>query len=137
MINISRQSGQQIDQHQLATLIKNDQHQPATLTKQLTIISRRSDQKIDQNQLLFNINNKKWQVLSFQQMANVKINNFFDRKLSKLNSLSQLLKSNSHFEVLNRGFAMTSSIGFYNLIVMIYPLQNSPGQGAWSVLAAT
>ena len=38
---------------------------------------------------------------------------------------------------MKRGFAMTSSIGFDNLIVMIYPLQNSPGQGAWSVLAAT
>ena len=38
---------------------------------------------------------------------------------------------------MKRYFAMTSSIGFDNLIVMIYPLQNSPGQGAWSVLAAT
>ena len=38
---------------------------------------------------------------------------------------------------MKRGLAITSSIGFYNLIVMIYPLQNSPGQGAWSVLAAT
>lgn len=63
-------------------------------------------QKIDQNQLLFNINNKKQQILSLQQMATVKINNFFDYKLNKLTSLSQLLKSNSHFEVLNRGFAM-------------------------------
>ena len=37
---------------------------------------------------------------------------------------------------MNRYFALASSID--NLIVMIdYPLQNSPGQGAWSVLAAT
>lgn len=63
-------------------------------------------QKIDQNQLLFSIKNKKQQILSLQQMAGVKINNFFDGRLSKLNSLSQLLKSNSHFEVLNRGFAI-------------------------------
>lgn len=62
--------------------------------------------KIDQNQIVSNINIKKQQINSHQEVIGIKVNNFFQQKFDKLLSLSQLLKSNSHFEILNRGFAI-------------------------------
>ncbi len=62
--------------------------------------------KIDQNQIINNINSKRQQVLSCQEMMNVKINNLLQQKTDRLSATSQLLKSNSHLEVLKRGFAI-------------------------------